>query len=68
MVIELSGVNIRSVIIRSNHNKIGRAAGIRFVYHKNYNFREIKNGLVIKEMENLHLRTDRGAVNCEISL
>lgn len=58
MVIELSGVNIRFVIIWLYYNKIGCVVGIWFVYYKNYNFWDMKNGLVMKEMENLYLKID----------
>ena len=38
------------------------------IYHKNYNFQEKKNVQAMKERENLHLKTDKGGVNCLMSL
>ena len=38
------------------------------INHKNYNFREKKNSQIMKEMENLHLRTDKGGINVPLNL
>ena len=38
------------------------------INHKNYNFRENKKSLVMKEKENLHEKIDKGGENCLTSL
>ena len=44
--------------------RIGRHEVLSQIYHKNYNFREKRNNQIMKERENLHLKTDKGGVNC----
>ena len=38
------------------------------INNKNYNIQEKKNRKAMKEMENLDLKTEKGGINCLISL
>ena len=49
-------------------DRIGRHDAQLPINPKNCNFREKKNSQVMKEGENLHLKTDKGGINSFISL
>ena len=57
-----------SVITSMITDRIGRHEVLIPINHKDYNFREKKNSQVMKERENLHQNTNKGGVNCFMSL